>query len=234
MKQNLKFLFILGIVLGIVGLASAQQVNVWLPDTTIAPGTTAVVIPLYTGELTSAMNVMFYQFQLNYDEEFATATTPTVTGTITPAAWSPTWNVSNPGEILGGAWGFAGSMTGQGVLAYLNFNILPTASGDTGLEFEYFMYSSTGTPTAVTTDGSITISSGAPGEVLDLVIDVTGNTNIVLTWGAAPNAESYNIYRGTTAYFTPTTVYASTSNLTYTDTGAVTTGPKFYIVTAVN
>jgi len=231
LKNYLKILFVLGLVLGIVGLASAQ-VSVWLPDTTALPGTT-ITVPLYISEVTAAMNVTWYNFQVNYDNTVVTATDVTFTGTITPSSWTTQFNVGSLGEVLAGAFGMLPpTLVGQGALTNIVFNVPSTATGMTDLEFEFFIY---GYPQTIVTggNGSITVQT-APSAITNLVIDVQGNTNIVLTWGAVPNATSYNIYRGTTAYFTPTTVYQNVTTTTFTDAGAVTTGAKFYIVTAVN
>ncbi len=232
MKKSIKFLFVLGLVLGLIGIVNAQQVAVWVEDVTAAPGE-SIQVPVNTEELTAAMNVMFYQFQLSYDAAIATATAPSTAGTITPPNWSPTWNINNPGEIIGGAWGFVNSMTGAGILVYLNFDIDPNAtSGTYPLEFEYFMYSTTGTPEAVTTDGSITISAALP-EIEDLVISID-NEDILLNWSSVSGAVSYNIYRSSVAYFEPITVYDQTNTNSYVDAGALSTGPWFYIVTSEN
>ena len=233
MKRNFTYLLLVGLVLCIAGTASAQDVTVWLPDTTVEAGT-SVSIPIYTEELTAAMNVMLYQMLVNYDPAFATAAAPSTAGTITPVNWAPTWTITTPGEILGGAWGFIGAMTGAGVVAYLNFDIDAAATGTCDLEFEEFGYCIPGgTPNAVPVDGSMTVASAVPGEIEDLVISVD-NEDLVLDWSLIASATSYNIYRSDMPYFTPTTVYQTESTNTFTDTGALSTGPWFYIVTAAN
>ena len=62
------------------------------------------------------------------------------------------------------------------------------------------------------------------------------SSDVVLSWTAAPNATAYRVYRGTTPYFVPSTPYATTTDLTYTDTG-VTGDPTMnysYRVSAVH
>jgi hypothetical protein len=68
-------------------------------------------------------------------------------------------------------------------------------------------------------------------------IDVVNTNQIRLEWTGVPNA-TYNVYRSTDPYFTPTTPLASgLTELTYTDTDAGIVGDPdhnyFYIVTAV-
>jgi hypothetical protein len=69
-----------------------------------------------------------------------------------------------------------------------------------------------------------------------LGIAKSGN-NAVLSWSASPGATGYNVYRGTTPYFTPTicTPYATTTTTTYTDVGAIGNPATnyYYVVTAM-
>jgi len=66
----------------------------------------------------------------------------------------------------------------------------------------------------------------------------TDGSSITLSWTAVTGANSYNIYRDTAPFFTPTTVYANTSATTWTDPDANAIGDAdtnyYYIVKPVN
>jgi hypothetical protein len=71
-----------------------------------------------------------------------------------------------------------------------------------------------------------------PSNVNDLVIHVQGS-NLILTWSASDNADSYNIYRASDP-FGIFSLLQSTSDTTYTDVGAAAASKYFYRVRAAN
>jgi len=83
------------------------------------------------------------------------------------------------------------------------------------------------------------LSAETPATITDLDAGISGS-DVVLTW-SAPEAPStidyYGVYRGTSPYFTPTpgAFYDTTSDTTYTDTGAAgDPTPYYYIVVGVS
>lgn len=60
--------------------------------------------------------------------------------------------------------------------------------------------------------------------------------SVTLSWAAVSGATSYNIYRGTDPFFTPTTSYDSTNDITWTDPNAIgdSSTNYHYIVKPVN
>ena len=233
MKRYLKSLFVLSLVVCFTGFAFAQ-IPITIPDMTGVTAGETILYPINTGEVTTGDAVLSYNIQLNYDGDFATATLFTIDGTITPGDWFPTYNVGIFGQAIGGAWHWdpTNIVVGEGALIYVEFDIAPDATGTMPLTFEYFLYNS-GTPAVVTTDGSITIGGEPPAALADLVISMDDD-DVMLDWGASAGATSYNIYRGSEAYFDPVTVYDTTTDLFYGDAGAGADGPWFYIVTAAN
>jgi len=81
-----------------------------------------------------------------------------------------------------------------------------------------------------------TLPAQALTPITDLSINSEGGNSLRLSWSASDNAVSYNIYRGTTPFFSPDTPIDNTVDLTYVDNN-VTGDPNtnyFYIVTAIN
>ena len=227
-------MFVLSLVFSFTGFAFAQ-IPISVPDMTGVTAGETILVPINTGEVTAGDAVLSYNIELLYDGDFATATAQSIEGTITPDGWFETYNFGIFGQANFGAWQWDPTdyLAGEGVLIYLEFDIAPGATGTMPLTFQTFIYNS-GTPAVVTTDGSITIGGGEPPPALtDLVISMVGD-DVMLDWGASTGATSYNIYRGSEAYFDPVTVYDTTTGLTYTDSGAGADGPWFYIVTAAN
>ena len=62
---------------------------------------------------------------------------------------------------------------------------------------------------------------------------LTGDTQLYISWSAAPGASSYNVKRATTAGG-PYTTIATVASLSYTDTGLTDGTTYYYIVTAAN
>ena len=69
----------------------------------------------------------------------------------------------------------------------------------------------------------------------DLVISIEGD-DIILNWPAMTGTVSYSIYRSPVAYFDISTLLpiGATNGTTFTDTGAVSGGSWFYVVTWVS
>lgn len=79
----------------------------------------------------------------------------------------------------------------------------------------------TGTPTYTPTRTSTpTNTPGAPPGPCVLSAARDGN-NVALSWTAASGATSFNVYRGTTPYFTPGLPYTTTGSLNFTDSNVI-------------
>ncbi|MCA9787432.1 MAG: hypothetical protein KC488_12835, partial [Candidatus Cloacimonetes bacterium] len=74
------------------------------------------------------------------------------------------------------------------------------------------------------------IAEALPAPALS-VVRVAGD--IQLSWDMVSGATSYNVYRSSTPYG-GFTLLGSTASTSYTDTGAVVLGKRFYLVTAAN
>ena len=74
---------------------------------------------------------------------------------------------------------------------------------------------------------------GAPGTPQNLTASA-GNTQVALSWGSVSGATSYNIYRGTSSNGEGTTVFATSTTNSYTNTGLTNGTTYYYKVAAVN
>ncbi|NQS99281.1 MAG: right-handed parallel beta-helix repeat-containing protein [candidate division Zixibacteria bacterium] len=171
------------------------QVQVWLPDTTASPGST-IMIPVYTTDVDTSLEVLAYQMEIIYDEAVAHFDSFDIAGTITPENWTHTYNLDTTGVVSGGSWYFEPPyLQGEGALVYLEFNIPETAAGTTALSFTQFFYNE---DSISTIDGSITI------ELEPVTID--GNAFL----------ENQTNHEGTKALFQADGIGAVTDS-TYTD-----------------
>ena len=75
-----------------------------------------------------------------------------------------------------------------------------------------------------------------PEVVTGLSITREGEMSVRLTWDESSNATSYNIYRGTTPFFSPVIPIENTSDLTYVDHNSIgdPNTNYYYVVTAVS
>ena len=229
-----KYILILGLLLGSFSFVFGQ-IPIWLPDTTVAPGE-ELIVPIYSGLVTTTNPVYFYQTVVYFDPAIITAVSPgyNYTGCFTPVSWITVINLNNPDSIGVGAFSAGDYLVGEGALVNLMFQVDAAATGVSPLNFFYFMYAEPGfQPEIATTNGSVTVVTAAPPAVEDLVISVDID-NIILDWGIITAATSYNIYRYNEPYYTPTTVYMTTNTNTYIDEDAMLDGPWFYVVTASN
>jgi len=87
----------------------------------------------------------------------------------------------------------------------------------------------------LTFNGYVAASAAPPGVPTGLAA-IAGNNQVALSWTAAVNDVTYNVYRSTSSGGTYTKLVAGTgiSTTTFTDTTAVNGTPYFYEVTALN
>ena len=83
--------------------------------------------------------------------------------------------------------------------------------------------------------GAFYYDQSTPQSIQDLTITIN-SLDVALNWSPVPNADSYNIYRSDTPYFDITTLtpVANVDVNEYIDSGAVSSGKWFYVVTAIS
>ena len=64
-----RIIIILTVMISAAASVNAQ-VQVWLPDTTASPGST-IMIPVYTTDVDTSLEVLSYQMEIIYDEAVA-------------------------------------------------------------------------------------------------------------------------------------------------------------------
>jgi hypothetical protein len=142
--------------------------GVMLPVLTVIPG--VVTIPITVGDLTG-LEVSSYDVQVTFDPAVITPASPAFdkAGTLSSAGFVAA-NAINPGHLIVSGWQPA-FFTGSGNLLYLRFNVIGAAGQFTTLIFEDYTDPGTrahqsflfneGVPTAIKTNGSVTISAAS-------------------------------------------------------------------------
>ncbi len=142
--------------------------GVSLPVVTAIPG--VITVQLTVGNLT-ALAVNSYDFQITFDPAVITPASPAFdkTGSLSSAAFVAA-NANNPGHLIVSGWQ-PGVFAGSGNLLNLRFNVIGTAGQSTTLIFQdytdpgarahqSFLFNE-GTPSAIKTNGSITVSAAS-------------------------------------------------------------------------
>jgi len=83
-------------------------------------------------------------------------------------------------------------------------------------------------------DSAVFTVDSAPPPVVYVAVE---GDNVVLTWDAVANIEEYHIYYSDDPYFSPQSppqVVVTAPNLSWSDTGAVNLGQRFYLVLAAS
>ena len=162
-----------------------DTVKVSIPDTT-ANSVSSISIPVNIEDVAN-LGINFYAFDLTFNQDVLDATGITVVGTL-PQEWESPAVVDSLGKIsIAGADTI--SLTGAGVLIYVDFQIVGTAGTQSTLELENFIFNE-GNPWVNLSNGSITITekidtvnvfipdtTGKSGESITIPIyvdDVTG------------------------------------------------------------
>jgi hypothetical protein len=146
--------------------------GVSLPDVTTVNSMPGVItVPVTVGDLTG-LGVISYEFQVTFDPAVVTPSSALLSGTMS-ASWAGALGSDDPGHLIVAAATTSGTaLTGSGTLLNLQFNVIGSPGQSTALTFEGFtgpggrfhpaFLFNEGTPTGVTTNGSITISTAPP------------------------------------------------------------------------
>jgi hypothetical protein len=153
----------------------------------------------------------------------------------------PDWVLSNTADNENGTIWYAATqvtptmpVSGSGALAAIEFRAgSATGSSPITVTYQKLVHEDGTQVTATSESGVIWVGPSVP----TLRIEKAGTETARLSWTEAVGATSYNVYRGTTPYFTPNEPpHATTQALTYDDVGALgdSSANYFYVVKAVS
>ncbi|MCD4788583.1 MAG: Ig-like domain-containing protein, partial [Bacteroidales bacterium] len=114
------------------GFIEIRAMKLTIPDTSAWQGS-SIDIPVYSTDLTG-LNILSGNYSLSFNQNILTATTYITTGTLLESYSNISFNNSHPGELH---VAFAGTspLTGSGILMYISFDVSPTATGATWINF---------------------------------------------------------------------------------------------------
>ena len=219
MKQKIFVHFFIAAILLTFIIANAQTVDVTIPDTSANAGE-SILIPIYVSDVTG-LNVLAIDIQVTFDQNVLDATGITQTNTLTDG-WSLTPNDLDGQINIAGAT--ATTMTGSGVLVYINFDVVGSENDTTDLEFARMVFNE-GTPGANAVGGTFKVSPEANITTFQVNMSIKqreelfdpGGGDIVVVrgsfngWGGndqqLTDADGDTIYTGTFDTGTEDTVY---------------------------
>ena len=166
------------------------QVAVSLPDTSAAASST-ITVPVMIGDVTgynvtsSVVNVEFNKFVLSYN---SISTTGTLANDWDVEVTTSTQNVII--EMSG-----AEALVGSGELIWITFNVIGSSGSISQLHFDEMTFNS-GVPVAITSDGSVTVTTPPPVELLvsipDTSVDSGSTVNIPVRISSLEGVDIYN------------------------------------------
>jgi len=163
------------------------------------------------------------------------------TGTAAINGWTLRWNFSGNEQITQ-LWNGAETQSGQAVtVTNLSYNsTIPAGGSVTGMGFTANSSAPSVPPASFTLNG-ITCQGGfvgPPAAPTGLVASATSTSVVNLSWVASTSSGvTYNVYRSTTASFTPsasTRIATGLTTTSFTNSGLAAASTFFYFVTAVN
>lgn len=215
---------------------SPLDVAVSLPNVSSTPG--IVLVPITVGDLTS-QQIFSFDLQVTFNPAVVTPASPAFVspGTLS-SAMAITTNTNFPGHLILGA--FQGSpLDGSGTLIFLRFNVIGTPGQSSPLTFQDYVDPDSfphsgfkfndGTPAALTTNGSISVTAAAtptntstatgtptntPTATATSTATRTATSTATATPTASPScANSVSIPNATTFTSVPATVPVNVSNV---------------------
>ncbi len=134
-------------------LEKIDTVKVSLPDTTGKSGA-SIAIPLMVDDLTN-LNITSYRAEIAFDQQVLDASGIEIEGALSEIWETPTIRDS-VGKLIISATG-ADSLSGAGILLYINFDIVGDNASKTDLLVANMLFNS-GKPVAQVSNGSFTVS----------------------------------------------------------------------------
>nr|WP_272507830.1 cohesin domain-containing protein [Salinibacter ruber] len=234
-RRALHPLALAGLLLVLCSPVGKAQVDVQLPDTTVAVGE-EVSIPIRAAGL-SGEDVTSYQFTVPFDRSVLRLTGASAEGSLTPSA--PTVNAAE-GELRV-SFASASSLEGEGPLVRLTGEV--AGAGTDTLQFSELQLFDSGGGEVPTEPESGTVTaetspSGSLGAPAGLSAN-PGGGQVELAWsqGAGGSPMGYDVYRSTVPFEDTTEVQRANEmrvpDTTYTDTDVEGGTEYYYRVVAV-
>lgn len=145
------------------GSAMASQVLV-TGGAVSATTSDEIMIPIYVTELTSAYNVLSFDFNASFDPSVINVTGYETAGSLSEGG-SASINPNNTTGTVAFAWASATNVTGSGVLVYLKATAV--GSGTSDLTFSAFQFNA-GAPTVSADAGQIAVTAANVAPTLTL------------------------------------------------------------------
>lgn len=123
-----------------------------------------IMIPIYVTELTSAYNVLSFDFNASFDPSVINITGYETAGTLSEGG-SASINPNNTAGTVAFAWASASNVTGSGVLVYLKATAV--GGGTSDLTFSAFQFNA-GAPTVSADAGQVTVTAANVAPVLSI------------------------------------------------------------------
>ncbi|RMH71254.1 MAG: T9SS C-terminal target domain-containing protein [Gemmatimonadetes bacterium] len=159
---------------------SIDPIAVHVPTGLVAAPGTTVNVPVITAPVSPDLEVLGVQIELTYDPSVLQATGFSTDGTLLDG-WIMNFNPNEAGLVVLNGFNL-NSLAGEGVLAFLQFEVIGEMGAQSVLHFQSFMYNE-GEPPVITQDGDLTVgalltvslpphASGQPGEFVRLPVQI--------------------------------------------------------------
>ncbi len=154
--KNLLYLCIFLISSFLLINAGYAQISITVPDQTANKGET-INIPVNTSQISTQDAVISYQFDVSFNPQVLKALGASKDGTISSSASMFLANPdNNAGKMSVGAF-FTTEFTGQGVVAYLQFEVIGDPAATSQVNLNNFIFNG-GTPSASVNNGTFTVN----------------------------------------------------------------------------
>ncbi len=234
-RRALHPLALAGLLLVLCSPVGKAQVDVQLPDTTVAVGE-EVSVPVRAAGL-SGEDVTSYQFTVPFDRSVLQLTGASAEGSLTPSA--PTVNAAE-GELRV-SFASASSLEGEGPLVRLTGEV--AGAGTDTLQFsELQLFDSGGGEVRTEPESGTVTAETSPSGSLGAPAGLSANPGggqVELAWsqGAGGSPMGYDVYRSTVPFEDTTEVQRANEmrvpDTTYTDTDVEGGTEYYYRVVAV-
>jgi len=182
-------------------VVSDSTITVEIPDTTAAPGA-YLSIPILVQDSTDGYEIISYDFTLTYDSTMIEILDTRTSGTLSEDYFVSA-NTENTGSLT--VSGFDTSpMSGRGPLMYIDLHILPSALGQTLIQFDHFNFNGS-FPPVLLNDGLLSIQNRAPApfqilepdDSIELAINPDNLSNALqLAWQGSQDVDGDSIRYG--------------------------------------
>ncbi len=216
---------------GFVGTSGSIVVNdveVSLPDTAVWP-LDSIDVPIYVDDVTG-LGIQSYEIRVTYDSTVVRFSTVISSGTLSEGLTLASNDLQDTVRIAAGGIDLAGS----GMLLKLRFKPAPFASAPatSPLNFTRVQFNEPGsnTPTAKTTNGSLSVVDPADVPILASPADGASGVpvDLTLTWNASNGATSYGVQVSTDLNFSTTVVNQSGVTTTSFDLSGLSSVTTYY------